>query len=72
MDSVPLANASNLAVTIGGMGAEVRYAGTDKWKLASQTKIEAVVPEGLPTGAVDVVVTVGTRASRPGVTLSVR
>jgi uncharacterized protein (TIGR03437 family) len=60
-----------VAVTIGGIRAEVRYAGGAPGQIAGVLQVNVVVPAGL-TGAVPVVLTVGAVASQAGVTVAVR
>jgi trimeric autotransporter adhesin len=60
-----------LTVTIGGVAAEVRYAGGAPGQIAGVMQVNVVVPGGL-AGAVPVVVTVGGAASQGGVTVAVR
>jgi uncharacterized protein (TIGR03437 family) len=59
-------------VTIGNQEAQVQYAGAGPFQVAGVFQINAVVPAGVASGAVPVVVTVGTAASQPGLTVSVR
>jgi uncharacterized protein (TIGR03437 family) len=60
-----------VTVRIGGVAAEVRFAGGAAGQIAGVIQINVVVPAGL-TGAVPVVVTVGGVASQAGVTVAVR
>jgi uncharacterized protein (TIGR03437 family) len=60
-----------LTVTIGGVSAEVRYAGGAPGLIAGLMQVNVVVPGGL-SGAVPVVLTVGGVASQGGVTVAVR
>ena len=63
----------NVTVQIGGIDAQVQYAGGAPQAVAGVTQINAVVPAGVtPGSAVPVVVKVGNVASSAGVTLSVR
>ena len=65
--------AQNVTVQIGGIDAQVQYAGGAPLAVAGVTQINAVVPAGVtPGSAVPVVVKVGNVASSAGVTLSVR
>ena len=60
-----------VTVRIGGVAAEVRFAGGAAGQIAGLMQVNAVVPAGL-SGAVPVVLTVGGAASQPGVTVAVR
>jgi uncharacterized protein (TIGR03437 family) len=60
-----------VTVTIGGVSAEVRYAGGAPGQIAGLMQVNVVVPGGL-AGAVPVVLTVGGVASQGGVTVAVR
>ena len=58
-------------MTIGGVAAEVRYAGGAPGQIAGVMQVNVVVPGGL-SGVVPVVITVGGVASQAGVTVVVR
>jgi uncharacterized protein (TIGR03437 family) len=60
-----------LAVTIGGVSAQVLYAGGAPGQIAGLMQVNVVAPSGL-SGAVPVVLTVGGLPSQPGVTVAVR
>jgi uncharacterized protein (TIGR03437 family) len=60
-----------VTVTLGGVAAEVRYAGGAPGLIAGVMQVNVVVPDGL-AGAVPVVLTVGGVASQGGVTVAVR
>jgi uncharacterized protein (TIGR03437 family) len=60
-----------VTVTIGGLFAEVRYAGGAPGQIAGLMQVNVVVPGGL-SGAVPVVLTAGGVASQGGVTVVVR
>ena len=60
-----------VTVTIGGVAADVQYAGAAPQVVAGVMQVNAVVPSGV-TGAAAVVVTVGGAASQSGVTVAVR
>jgi uncharacterized protein (TIGR03437 family) len=62
----------SVSVTIGGIAAQVLYAGAAPGLVAGVFQINATLPPGVPSGAVSVVVTVGTASSQPGLTLSVQ
>lgn len=61
-----------VSVTIGGIAAEVLYAGATPEQVAGLFQINAVVPFGAPSGALDVVVSVGGARSRSGLTVAVK
>jgi trimeric autotransporter adhesin len=60
-----------VTVTIGGVAAEVRFAGGALGQIAGVMQVNVVVPGGL-SGSVPVVLTVGGVASQPGVTVAVK
>ena len=60
-------------VTIGGMRAEVLYAGAAPGLVVGLLQVNARVPANVASGsAVPVILTIGTASSPPGVTLAVR
>jgi uncharacterized protein (TIGR03437 family) len=59
-------------VTIGGIQADVAYAGAAPFEVAGVFQINATVPAGVASGAVPVVVTVGNFSSPNGLTVSVQ
>ncbi len=62
-----------VTVTIGGLEAQVTYAGAAPTLVAGVLQVNAVVPDGVtPSNAVPVVVTVGGARSQAGVTMAVR
>jgi uncharacterized protein (TIGR03118 family) len=63
---------AKVTVTIGGMPAQVVYAGAAPGQIAGLMQVEAVVPTGAGTGAVPVVVTAGTVSSPAGATVSLK
>jgi uncharacterized protein (TIGR03437 family) len=61
-----------VSVTIGGIAAEVLYAGAAPGFVAGSMQINARIPANAPTGAsVSVQISIGNAASLAGVTLSV-
>jgi uncharacterized protein (TIGR03437 family) len=62
---------ATVTATIGGVAAEVRFAGGASGQIAGVMQVNVVVPGGL-AGAVPVVITVGGVASQSGVTVMVR
>ena len=60
-----------VTVTLGGVAAEVRYAGGAPGLIAGVMQVNVVVPDGL-AGSVPLVLTVGGVASQGGVTVAVR
>lgn len=62
----------NVKVTIGGIDANVAYAGAAPFLVAGVFQINVTVPPGVSSGAVPVVVTVGTISSPAGVTVAVK
>jgi uncharacterized protein (TIGR03437 family) len=61
-----------VTVRIGGVAAEVRFAGGAAGQIAGVMQVNVVVPSGLAPGTVPVVLTVGGVPSQPGVTVAVR
>jgi uncharacterized protein (TIGR03437 family) len=62
-----------VSVTIGGVTAEVLYAGAAPGLVAGVLQVNARVPEGTPAGAaVPVALIIGTASSQAGVTLAVQ
>jgi uncharacterized protein (TIGR03437 family) len=65
--------AQAVTVSIGGVNADVLYAGVAPLSVAGFTQINARVPAGAPSGAaVSIVVTVGQANSLAGVTMAVQ
>jgi trimeric autotransporter adhesin len=61
-----------VSVEIGGMQAEVLFAGAAPELVNGVMQINVRIPEGAPSGNVPVVVTVGSVSSQAGVTVAVR
>ncbi len=61
-----------VTVTIGGVPAEVLYAGAAPQLIAGVMQVNARIPAGVQTGDQPLVVTVGTSASQPGITVAVK
>lgn len=62
-----------VAASIGGLPAEVLYAGGAPGLVAGVFQVNVRVPEGAPSGpAVPILLTVGGASGQPGVTLAVR
>jgi uncharacterized protein (TIGR03437 family) len=61
-----------VTVTIGGQTAQVNYAGPAPGLVDGVMQINAVLPSGIPSGAVPVVVQVGTVSSQTAVTVAVQ
>ena len=70
---LPLLVTQPVTVTIGGLNAQVVYAGGAPGEIAGLTQINAIVPAGVTPGrAAPVVVQIGTFQSQNGVTLAVQ
>lgn len=61
-----------VSVTIGGITADVLYAGTAPQNVAGFFQMNVKVPENAPSGALEVIVTVGGVRSQTGLTVAVR
>jgi uncharacterized protein (TIGR03118 family) len=61
-----------VSLTIGGVTAQVIYAGSAPGNVAGVMEVEAIVPAGPASGADEVLLTVGTTASQPNVTVNVK
>jgi uncharacterized protein (TIGR03437 family) len=68
------ANVSLLPATvnIGSRDAVVAYHGAAPGEISGLLQVNAVVPAGLPTGSVDLLLTIGGRQSQRGVTVAVK
>ena len=61
-----------VSLTIGGQTAKVIYSGSAPGLVAGVMQVEAIVPSGAGSGAVPVLLTVGTATSQQGATLNVK
>jgi uncharacterized protein (TIGR03437 family) len=61
-----------VSVTIGGRQADLLYAGAAPNLVAGVIQINAKVPEDTPPGNAEVIVTIGSARSQPGLTVAVR
>ena len=61
-----------VSVTIGGQTAQVLYAGSSPGLLAGVLEVEVVVPKNAGTGAVPVVITVGSASSQKSATVTLQ
>jgi uncharacterized protein (TIGR03437 family) len=61
-----------VAVRIGGLDAQVLYAGNAPTLVTGLFQVNAAIPPGLPAGAASIVLTVGGRSSPAGVTVAVK
>jgi uncharacterized protein (TIGR03437 family) len=59
-------------VTIGGVEAEVLYAGAAPGLVTGLLQVNVVVPQSAPSGSAEVIVTVGNASSQTGLTVAVR
>jgi len=60
-----------VTATIGGVPAEVAYAGGDNGLSPGTIRIDLTVPESVTGNAVPVVIAIGNNSSQPGVTIAV-
>jgi uncharacterized protein (TIGR03118 family) len=58
-----------VSLTIGGQTAQVIYAGSSPGQLSCVMQVEAVVPSGAGTGAIPVVMTIGSASSQTNATI---
>jgi uncharacterized protein (TIGR03437 family) len=58
-----------VSLTIGGKAAQLTYAGSSPGQLSGVMQVEAVVPSGAGTGAVPVVLTIGSASSQTNATI---
>jgi uncharacterized protein (TIGR03437 family) len=64
---------SHVTVTIGGIDAVVQFAGAAPQAVAGLFQVNAVVPQGVPSGsAVPLILSVGGAPSQAGVTIAVQ
>jgi trimeric autotransporter adhesin len=62
-----------VTATVGGVPAEVTYAGTAPTIAAGVTQINVRVPDGLPANpATPILLTVGSVTTPPGVTVAIQ
>ena len=61
-----------VSLKIGGVAAVIQYSGAAPGLVAGIMQVNAVVPAGITSGAVPVVLTVGNASSQPGLTVSVK
>jgi uncharacterized protein (TIGR03437 family) len=64
--------AAPVRVTIGGIEAQVQYAGPAPGLISGGVQINAVIPQDAPTGAVPVTLQAGGSTSQSNVSISVR
>ena len=63
---------AQVTVRIGGIPAQVEYAGGAPGQTAGLFQVNAKIPEGVPSGEATVEVQVGTATSQPGITVVVK
>lgn len=61
-----------VSVSIGGLNADVLYAGAAPGQVAGLIQVNVRIPDGAGSGAMPVVLTVGTRSSAAGLTVAVQ
>jgi uncharacterized protein (TIGR03437 family) len=61
-----------VSAKIGGQPADVQYAGSAPGLVTGVLQVNVKIPDNAPTGAVPIAIVVGTAASQPGVTISIR
>jgi uncharacterized protein (TIGR03437 family) len=61
-----------VSVTIGGVAANIAFAGTAPGGVAGFLQVNAVVPAGVPSGPQPIVLTVGPNSSAAGVTVAIQ
>jgi len=68
----PTLNTQPVTVTIGGVSAQVLYAGPTPGSINGLTQINAVVPGGLRSGSAPVVVSIGGVSSQSNLSMSIQ
>uniref|UniRef100_Q01TB9 BACON domain-containing protein n=1 Tax=Solibacter usitatus (strain Ellin6076) TaxID=234267 RepID=Q01TB9_SOLUE len=64
---------ASVTATVGGVPAQVLYAGTSPGIVNGVMQVNVLIPAGAPSGnAVPIVITVGTASSQSGVTLAIQ
>ncbi len=64
---------ANVTATVGGVPAQVLYAGTSPGIVNGVMQVNVLIPAGAPSGgAVQIVITVGTASTQSGVTLAIQ
>ena len=61
-----------VSLTIGGVSAQVLYAGSAPGTVAGVMEVEAIIPAGAASGAAAILLTVGAASSQANVTVSVK
>jgi uncharacterized protein (TIGR03437 family) len=61
-----------VSVSIGGINADVLYAGAAPGKVAGLIQINVRIPDSVPSGPIPISMTVGTRTSAAGLTVAVQ
>ncbi|MGO4884540.1 MAG: endo-1,4-beta-xylanase [Bryobacteraceae bacterium] len=61
-----------ITATIGGVAANVLYAGPAPGEVNGVMQVDITVPQGLASGSQPLVITVGTAQSQPGITVAVQ
>jgi uncharacterized protein (TIGR03437 family) len=61
-----------VSLKIGDVAAVIQYYGAAPGLVAGIMQVNAVVPAGIASGSVPVVLTVGNASSQPGLTISVK
>lgn len=67
----PVLAAAPVTATVGGVAAKVTYSGGSPGSVAGLSQVNVAIPSGAPSGAAEVVLTIGGAASRAGVTVAV-
>ncbi len=72
MASFPVPVTQPVTATVGGLTAEVQYAGAAPYMVAGVIQVNVKLPKGLASGSHDVVVTIGTTKSQTGLKVAVK
>lgn len=72
MEKFPAPVTQPITATVGGLPADVKYAGAAPYMVAGVIQVNVQLPKGLASGSHDVVVTIGTAKSQAGLKVAVK
>lgn len=67
-----LRTVAKVTATVGGIPADVQFAGASPGQVAGLFQVNVVLPSGLPSGSVPIVITFGDNSTQTGVTVAVK